>query len=86
MTHTSAATIMDVVLRALGRIAPEADLAALSPTADIREKLDIDSIDFLNFVLAVHQELGIDVPESDYRKLRTLDSCVAYLSTHQVAC
>jgi acyl carrier protein len=82
MTHTSAVTITHVVLRALGRIAPEADLGALNPSADIREQLDIDSVDFLNFVLAVHEELGIDVPEADYGKLRTLESCIAYLDAH----
>jgi len=85
MTHTSAAAITDVVLLALGRIAPEADLSALNPTGDIREQLDIDSVDFLNFVLAIHERLGIDIPEADYGKLRTLDSCSAYLGMHQVA-
>jgi acyl carrier protein len=85
MTHTSTTTITDVVLLALGRIAPEADLAALNPTADIREQLDIDSVDFLNFVLAIHKELGIDIPEADYGKLRSLESCIAYLGMRQVA-
>jgi acyl carrier protein len=84
MTHTSAAAIRNVVVLALGRIAPEADLSALDPTADIRE-LDIDSVDFLNFVLAIHAELGIDIPEADYGKLRTLESCSAYLGARQVA-
>lgn len=85
MTHTSAAAIRNVVVLALGRIAPEADLSALDPTADIREQLDIDSVDFLNFVLAIHAELGIDIPEADYGKLRTLESCSAYLGARQVA-
>jgi hypothetical protein len=68
MTHPSAATITDVLILALGRIAPEADLSALNPTADMREQLDIDSVDFLNFVLAIHNELqGADAePRAPY--------------------
>ncbi len=82
MTHTlqTSAAIQDVVLRTLSRIAPEADLAALDPTDDIREQLDLDSVDFLNFVVALHNELGVEVPEADYAKLRTLDGCVNYLT------
>jgi len=69
-----------VALRVLGGIAPEADLAALDPGADLRETLDLDSMDFLNFVVGLHQATGIDVPESDYALLSTLDGCVAYLA------
>ena len=63
----------------LGNIAPEIDLATLDPPADLREALDIDSMDFLNFVIAVHHRLEVDVPELDYPKLVTLDGAVAYL-------
>ncbi len=84
MTQTLSETrIRQVILGALGRIAPEADLPALDPTVSFRDQLDIDSVDFLNFVIAVHDELGIDIPEADYGKLRDLDSCVAYLSAKQ---
>ncbi len=72
--------IREAVLGALGRIAPEADLTAIEPTLSFRDQLDIDSVDFLNFVIAVHEELGIDIPEADYGRLRSLESCVAYLS------
>ncbi len=79
MTQTSA-SIHDVVLRALSRIAPEADLEQLDPAEDIRETLDLDSVDFLNFVVALHDELRVEVPEADYGKLRTVEACVSYLS------
>jgi acyl carrier protein len=69
-----------LALRVLGGIAPEADLAALDPGADLRETLDLDSMDFLNFIVGLHQGTGIDVPESDYARLSTLDACVAYLA------
>ena len=71
--------IREVVLRALGTVAPEADPAALDATVELREQVDIDSMDFLNFVVAVHQELGADIPEADYPKITTLDSFVTYL-------
>jgi acyl carrier protein len=63
----------------LGNIAPEADMAALDPGADLREALDIDSMDFLNFVTAIHHRLGVNIPELDYPKLLTLDGAVTYL-------
>jgi acyl carrier protein len=71
--------IRAVVLDELGNIAPEADLAALDPKADLRRALDIDSLDFLNFLTAIHGRLGINVPERDYAKLLTLAGAVDYL-------
>jgi acyl carrier protein len=80
MTQLSQESIKAVVLRTLGQIAPEADLTELGGDVDLREQLDTDSDDFLNFVVALDQELGVVVPEADYAKLRTLDGCVAYLT------
>jgi acyl carrier protein len=71
--------IRAVVQEELSNIAPEIDLSAINPTADLREALDIDSMDFLNFVTAIHHRLGVDVPELDYPKLITLDGAVKYL-------
>lgn len=68
-----------VVLRVLGQIAPEADPAAIKPDVNLREQLDIDSMDFLNFLIALDKELHIDIPERDYGHLTTLDACVGYL-------
>ena len=62
----------------LGGIAPEADLDAVSGDEDLREALDLDSMDFLNFVVALHERTGIDIPEADYPQLRTLDGAIAY--------
>ena len=72
--------ISSAVLRALGEIAPEADLAAIKPGVSFRDQLDIDSMDFLNFVIAVHEALHVEIPEADYPKLVTLNGCVEYLS------
>ena len=69
-----------VVLREeLGNIAPEIDLKTIDAGADLREALDIDSMDFLNFVTAIHHRLGVDIPKIDYPKLVTLDGAVHYL-------
>ncbi len=77
MTHDD---VRKTVLGILGRIAPEADLGRLDPDVGLREELDIDSMDFLRFVEALHKELGVEVPEKDYPKLNTLRGCVAYLT------
>ena len=73
--------IRAVVQEELSNIAPEIDLSTVNPTADLREALDIDSMDFLNFVTAIHHRLGVDVPELDYPKLITLDGAVKYLES-----
>ena len=72
--------IKSTVLCMLGEIAPEADLAAIKPDVSFRDQLDIDSIDFLNFVIAVHEALHVEIPEADYPKLITLAGCVEYLA------
>lgn len=71
--------IKRIVLDQLGNIAPEMDPQSVRPKADLREQLDLDSMDMLNFVIGLHKALGIDIPESDYAKLATLDGCIDYL-------
>jgi len=63
----------------LNNIAPEIDMTSVDPTADLREAMDIDSMDFLNFITALHRRVGIDILEIDYPKLITLDGAIAYL-------
>ena len=67
-------------LGVLRDIAPEADLAALDPRADIREQVDLDSMDVLNFAVGLHRALGVEIPESDYPKLATIEGLVEYLA------
>lgn len=69
------------VLEELAKIAPEADPASLRPDLSFRDQLDLDSMDLLNFAIALHKRLGVEIPESDYPRLATLDGCVSYLST-----
>lgn len=72
--------IRAAVIEELGNIAPETDAATIDPDDDLREALDIDSLDFLNFLAALHKRLGVNVPESDYVKLLTVNGAVAYLA------
>lgn len=74
------AEIKAAILDGLAHIAPESDPAELSPNENIRRALDIDSFDFLNFLIGLHEKLGVDIPEADYGKLNTLDEMVAYLA------
>jgi acyl carrier protein len=67
-------------LESLSEIAPEAEPAKLSPTAPLRDQLDIDSFDFLRLMVALHDRLQVDIPERDYRQLATLDGAVGYLA------
>jgi acyl carrier protein len=71
-----------VVEEELNNIAPEVDMTTVDPAADLREAIDIDSMDFLNFITAIHHRLGVYIPEIDYPKLVTIDGAVAYLTAH----
>ena len=75
----SAIDIRKVIQEELNNIAPEADIASVDPVADLREAIDIDSMDFLNFIIAIHRRLGVDIPEIDYPKLGTLNGAFAYI-------
>jgi acyl carrier protein len=77
--------IRAAVLKAFARIAPEANLDELDPRADVREALDIDSMDFNLFVLAIHDSLKVDIADRDYPKFFTLDGAVAELQERLAA-
>lgn len=69
----------ETVLRVLGQVAPEVDLSSVDPTEDIREQLDLDSMDILNLAIGLFQATGVEVPERDYARIVTIDGAVAYL-------
>ena len=72
--------IRDIVIEELRNIAPESDPAAIDPKAGVREALDIDSMDFLNYIIALHRRLKIDIPEIDYPALQSIAGATAYLA------
>jgi acyl carrier protein len=72
--------LRELVLTSLGEVAPEADPAALDPATPIADQLEIDSMDLLDFMVALSERTGVEVPERDYPQLASVDGCVAYLA------
>ena len=72
--------IRDAVLAALYSIAPDAEGEPLDAKRSFRDQLDIDSMDFLNFLVALRDAVGVEVPEADYAQVATLEGCVNYLA------
>lgn len=72
-------TLRKNVLDALRRIAPEVDPGTLQDATPLRDQVDLDSMDWLNFLLGLHETLGVDIPEADYGRLVTLDDLLGYL-------
>ncbi len=72
--------LRQALLWAIGEVAPEADLSSVAPSVSLRDQLDLYSMDVLNITIALHDRLGVDIPEADYPKLSTLDRTVDYLA------
>ncbi len=68
-----------LILREVGNIAPETDLGQIDTAANLREQVDLDSMDMLNLLIAIHGATGVDIPEADYAKMASVDDAVAYL-------
>jgi acyl carrier protein len=71
--------IKTLIVRELHRIAPEVDLDSVDPAQELREQVDLDSMDVLNWMIAIHEATGVEIPEADYARMATLNDCVAYL-------
>ena len=72
--------IRHAVVKALTSVAPEIDPGTLTPDQAFRQEFELDSMDFLNFVIGLHTSLGVEVPEADYGKLVTVNGSVDYLA------
>lgn len=79
MTKLTDTTARELLARLLARIAPEVDLDDARPDGQLQEELGLDSMDFLNLMVGIHDETGLDVPERDYPHLSTLEGAVGYL-------
>lgn len=77
MTRTE---IQDKVVQALASVAPEVDPGAINTDIPLRDQVDLDSMDFLRFVIELHKQFGVDVPETDYQKLANLAGAVEYVA------
>jgi acyl carrier protein len=73
------------LLECIVAVAPDAPVDDLDGSDDLAVVLEIDSMDLLNIVVAIHERCGVDIPERDYGKLGTLDDFTAYLVSHAPA-
>jgi acyl carrier protein len=72
------ATVMTLLLK----IAPEVEPSTLDGKLPLRDQVDLDSMDFLNFLVSLNRQLHVDIPEAAYEQLRSLDDIVGYLRAH----
>lgn len=82
MTHQDALAIIATALRG---IAPEADPSTIEPSGPLQDQLDLDSMDFLNLMVAIAERTGVEVPERDYPSVASLDGLARYLVHHAPA-
>ena len=75
------AQVRELVQQTLDAVAPGAEIAGLRPDEDLRRALDLDSLDFLNLIVAIDTRLGLHTREEDYGRLATLAACVEYLGS-----
>jgi acyl carrier protein len=75
--------IREAVLHAVHKLAPEVDLQSIALDASLREEADIDSFDFLNLMIELSEQLGVDIPESDYARVTTVNDITRYVLAHR---
>lgn len=68
------------VIAAIKTVAPETDADKLAPARRLRDQVDLDSMDWLNVIVGLHDRFGVEIPETDYARLDTLDAICSYLS------
>lgn len=73
------------IVSLLQRIAPEIDAGNLDPKGALRDQVDLDSMDWLNFLISLHERFRVEIPESVYEKLRTLEDIETYLAANMSA-
>lgn len=72
--------LREITLATLCSIAPEVEPGEIAPARPLRQQVDLDSMDWLNFLVALHERLAVEIPEADYARLVTLDDVVGYLA------
>ena len=72
--------VQQIVIDIINEIAPDEETADLKPEGNLRDQMDLDSMDFLDIVMELRKQHGIEVPEEDYPKLASLASCGEYLT------
>jgi acyl carrier protein len=72
--------LRETALAILQSIAPEVEPGDIRGDRPLRNQVDLDSMDWLNFLVAVHEKLQVEIPEADYAKLVTMDDVVRYVA------
>jgi acyl carrier protein len=72
----------DIIFQVLGEIAPEVEPSQVDDSVDLTEQLDLDSMDYLTWMLGINAETGVEIPQRDVSKFLTIDGAVAYLVAH----
>ncbi len=72
--------IRALIIEIIQEIVPDSDLSGLDPDKPIRDQVELDSMDFLDFIMMLRKRYRITVPDDDYSKLATLNSSIAYLN------
>lgn len=73
---------IDIIFRVLGDIAPEVDPAEVDTSVDLTEQLDLDSMDYLSWMMGINKTTGVEIPQRDVSKFLTIDGAAAYLVEH----
>ena len=76
----TAEQVKQIVIDIINEIAPDEDTTNLKSEVNLRDQMDLDSMDFLDIVMELRKQYGIEVPEEDYPRLASLDSCADYLT------
>ena len=72
--------VKQIVIDIINEIAPDEDTSDLKSEVALRDQMDLDSMDFLDIVMELRKQHGIEVPEADYPELASLDRCANYLT------
>lgn len=80
---SGATEVRDGVVAELLAVAPEVEEANLVDADLLRDQVDLDSMDWLNFLVRLHKRFEVDIPESQYASLRTIDDLTAYIAQHR---
>jgi acyl carrier protein len=72
----------NIIFQVLGEIAPEVDPSLVEDSVDLTEQLDLDSMDYLNWMLGINAETGVEIPQRDVSEFLTIDGAVSYLVAH----
>lgn len=75
----------ETVLAAIAKVAPDVDTTTLPTDVDFREEAELDSMDFIGILTAVQEATGVEVPETDYPLITTVDDFAGYLASHHAA-